>query len=279
VQYVDRVTGSNHRVRGAAVVVAAGPLASTKLLLQSSCPDFPDGIGNTEGILGHFLHDHPNQWSELEVDQPLPALDHNVYLTRAPYGESAPLRGAAVILGALSKWDRLASLARRSTRRFGVVTFGTMVPTRDNYVRLHPEKRDEFGFPILDIHIRFGPEVQPTLSDSHERLRAILSAAGYASSLVHPVQSLTPGWASHYGGTARMHRSPQYGVLDGWNRLHEVDNVVVADASCFTTGAEKNPTLTVMALSARAAHRLADDLKRGALSTARRTRNAQPTPR
>jgi choline dehydrogenase-like flavoprotein len=60
-----------------------------------------------------------------------------------------------------------------------------------------------------------------------------------------------------------MHRSPQYGMLDAWNRLHAVPNVLVCDASCFTTGAEKNPTLTAMALAARAADRLADDLKTG----------------
>jgi choline dehydrogenase-like flavoprotein len=60
-----------------------------------------------------------------------------------------------------------------------------------------------------------------------------------------------------------MHRAAKYGMADAWNRLHAVPNVIVADASCFTTGVEKNPTPTAMALSARAADRLADDLKAG----------------
>jgi choline dehydrogenase-like flavoprotein len=60
-----------------------------------------------------------------------------------------------------------------------------------------------------------------------------------------------------------MHRSPKLGMLNAWYRLHAVDNVVVADASSFTTGPEKNPTLTVMAIAARAAHRLAEDLRTG----------------
>jgi choline dehydrogenase-like flavoprotein len=62
-----------------------------------------------------------------------------------------------------------------------------------------------------------------------------------------------------------MHSDPEFGVLDAWNRMHDVANVAVVDSSCFTTGAEKNPTLTAMALAVRAAERLADDLGRGAI--------------
>jgi choline dehydrogenase-like flavoprotein len=63
----------------------------------------------------------------------------------------------------------------------------------------------------------------------------------------------------HYAGSVRMHDDPRYGVLDRWNRMHDVPNVVVCDMSCFTTGPEKNPTPTAMALAIRAADRLADD--------------------
>jgi choline dehydrogenase-like flavoprotein len=154
-----------------------------------------------------------------------------------------------------------------------------MIPSQDNYVRLHPERKDQFGFPVLDIHLRFGAEVPPNIRDGHTRLQSILADAGYQSQLTTPVEEFTPGWAAHYGGTVRMHASPEYGMLDGWNRLHEVDNVAVVDASSFTTGAEKNPTLTVMALAARAADRLADDLKRGDLAGRRGTRSALSTVR
>jgi choline dehydrogenase-like flavoprotein len=75
------------------------------------------------------------------------------------------------------------------------------------------------------------------------------------------VPQLTPGRAVHYGGTARMHRRRDHGVLDEWNRPFDIPNLVVSDSSCFTTNTEKNPTLTLMALSARAARRLAHDLK------------------
>jgi hypothetical protein len=72
--YFDRVTRSQRRVSGAAVGVAARPLASTKLLLDSACADFPDGLGETDGLLGRFLHDHPYDVGTLELDRPLSSL-------------------------------------------------------------------------------------------------------------------------------------------------------------------------------------------------------------
>jgi len=91
----------------------------------------------------------------------------------------------------------------------------------------------------------------------------LMAEAGYVCRLDPVEPQLVPGGAVHYGGTARMHRSRQHGVLDEWNRPFDVPNLIVTDASCFTTNTEKNPTLTAMALSARAACRLADDLRTG----------------
>jgi choline dehydrogenase-like flavoprotein len=85
--------------------------------------------------------------------------------------------------------------------------------------------------------------------------------AGHRGAIREIVPTLVPGTAKHYGGAARMHASPKFGVTDGFNRLHEIPNVLVVDASCFTTGAEKNPTLTATALAARSADRLARDLR------------------
>jgi choline dehydrogenase-like flavoprotein len=135
-----------------------------------------------------------------------------------------------------------------------------MLPDEHNSVSLHPVKRDQFGMPVLDIHMLFGDSVAETVEATHQRLRHILEDAGLRVSLDCPPNQLVPGSSAHYGGGARMHASRQYGVLDGWNRLHQVNNVAVVDASSFTTAVEKNPTLTAMALAARAADRLADDL-------------------
>jgi choline dehydrogenase-like flavoprotein len=89
----------------------------------------------------------------------------------------------------------------------------------------------------------------------------LMDEAGYRATPREIDPTLFPGTIAHYGGTARMHAKPEYGVTDGWNRVYGAPNVLVCDAACFTTAAEKNPTLTVMAIAARAAARLARDLK------------------
>ena len=89
----------------------------------------------------------------------------------------------------------------------------------------------------------------------------ILAAAGYRGRVTYSNPEFVPGTSIHYGGTIRMHSSPKYGMLNAWNRLHAVDNVMVADMSSFTTSPEKNPALTTMAMATRAADRLAEDLK------------------
>jgi choline dehydrogenase-like flavoprotein len=276
VEYVNRTTGTPHHIRAASVVVAAGPLASPKLLLQSVSSEFPDGLGNSYGLVGRYLHDHPKDWCILELDDPLPRLDQPLYLSRAPYADSAPLVAASLTFGPLAKWDRLVSFTGARTARFGLVTFATMRPEAHNYIALHPEQRDRFGMPVLDIHMRYGEEVTQAVSETHARLRAIFASAGYRIGIACSLDRLVPGWSAHYGGGARMHASPAFGVVDRWNRLHDVDNVAVVDASSFTTAVEKNPTLTVMALAARAADRLADDLRYDRLGPAIRLTHALP---
>jgi choline dehydrogenase-like flavoprotein len=279
VEYIDRASKMSDWIDAIAVVVAGGSLATPKLLLQSVSNDFPHGLGNSSGVLGRYLHDHPHDWCELELDRPLPRLATPVFVTRAPYASATPLSGALIELTPLSKWDRLLSLSGATSTRFGVVTFGSMLPEERNQVRLDPGKHDTFGLPLLDIRIEYGPDAQRNVQNSHRQLQAILRSAGIGSSLSCPVERLTPGGSVHYGGGVRMHDSPQHGVLTRWNRLHDVPNVAVVDASSFTTGVEKNPTLTAMALSARAADRLADDLLDGTLDERKQLPHAVPTLR
>ena len=259
--YRDRATGSEQRVNGASFVVAAGPLGSAKLLLDSACADFPDGLGNTEGILGKYLIDHLHNWSLFELDKPLPRLGHTACLTRAPYNESAPLLAAQCTIASVTRLDRALALLPTKTHRFSVVTFGTMIPTERNFVALDPTLKDQFGQSKLDLHIRYDDAEQRNVEVARERVSSMFESAGYRCLFRNDATPSIPGWAIHYGGTVRMHASPKYGMLNEWNRLHSVDNVAVVDASSFTTGVEKNPTLTAMALAARAADRMAADLK------------------
>jgi len=142
--------------------------------------------------------------------------------------------------------------------------FGTMAPTRDNWVALDPSKTRRDGSPALKLHVRHPPEAGPALHRARDDMAEVLARAGLRPQVrlwhVEPV-----GESKHYGGTCRMHASAKYGMLDRWSRLHAAPNVAVGDSAAFTTGPEKNPVLTAMALAARAANRIAEDMKAGTI--------------
>jgi choline dehydrogenase-like flavoprotein len=242
-------------------VLAAGAINTTKLLLQSSHKDIPEGLGNTHGVLGHYLHDHPLGKVELELARPL-SFHPPTYVTRAPLDRTLPLYAAACL-----QWGGVRPFARSVlTGKPGRLTssgfniFGTMAPSPENFVALNSDERSSDGTPGLILHIRHPRESGDTLIAARDQLVSLLGRAGFKPRIqkwiIDPV-----GESVHYAGTCRMHSSPQYGMLDRWNRLHAVPNVVVADSAGFTTGPEKNPVLTAMALAARASQRLADDLR------------------
>ena len=263
VVYHRRTDGTEQRIEADAVIVACGALHSTKLLFDSACNDFPQGMGNAEGVLGKYLHDHPREWWVFDMDKPASLLSPSAYLTRLPYAASAPLLATSWTMGVVTTKDKIRSRFGQKGTAVGVQVFGTMIPSEAYYARPTDAKKDEFGLPVLDLHIRYDDEVIAHMIAARKHLVCLMEDAGYRATLREVVPQLSPGSSVHYGGSARMHTSPKYGVLDGWNRMHDAPNVLVCDAACFTTGAEKNPTLTAMALAARAADRLADDLKRG----------------
>jgi choline dehydrogenase-like flavoprotein len=263
VVYFDRTARVEKRIDADAVVVACGAFRSTKLLFDSACADFPEGIGNGDGLLGLFVHDHVREWWSFETDRPLRRLSPPGYLTRRPYDVSPPLIATSWTLGLATSRDRVLSLVPSRANAVGVQLFGTMRPDEHRFVRPCSTAKDEFGFPQLELALHFEPDEVANVIDSRAHLLGLLSEGGYRAA-INPIDpQLVPGYAVHYGGGARMHRSRAFGVLNEWNRPFDVPNVVVTDASCFTTNTEKNPTLTLMALSTRAARRLAADLKVG----------------
>jgi choline dehydrogenase-like flavoprotein len=259
--YCDKQTAAHHRLRASAFIIACGPINSPKLLFNSSCTDHPNGMGNGVGLLGKYLHDHPREWWAVDVDTPLTSLSPPAYLTRLPHASSDPLLASSWTLGAFGTVGKIKSRFGQKTSYFGVQVFGTMVPAEKYYVGPARDEKDEFGFPALEVHISFDENVLHNMIKARKHLMQLMHDAGHRGKIREIVPQLVPGTAKHYGGAARMHTSPKFGVTDGFNRLHEIPNLLVVDASCFTTGAEKNPTLTVMALAARAADHLAHDLK------------------
>jgi hypothetical protein len=231
------------------------------LLHNSVSSNFPHGLGNSQGLLGRFLHDHPREWWSFQMDRPLSLLVPSAYLTRLPYDSSAPLLATSWTLGVASEQDRIRSRFGMKGTAVGVQMIGTMIPSEDCFAKPSSTSKDEFGLPVLEVCIRYSDAEVDNVVRARQHLMNVMEEAGCRSSIGEVVPTLFPGTIAHYGGTARMHSRREYGVVDAWNRVHDAPNVLVCDAACFTTAAEKNPTLTVMAIAARAATRLAHDLK------------------
>ena len=254
----DPVTGSEERIPCRAVILAAGAVNTAEILLNSRSSNFPDGLGNSHGVLGKYLHDHPMAKLVLDVD-PAVALNPASYITRPPIGYGTPLYAAAFM-----QWAGVGALARSCltstpgrARRIGFTVFGTMVPSRDDFVAVTGSNG---GPGSLSLSLGHSVSALDTLSNARDELVSIMTRAGWNPRIrVYHVEA--PGNSVHYGGTCRMHRDPKFGVVDSYCRVFDSPNVVVADSAVFTTGPEKNPVLTAMTLAARAADRLALELR------------------
>ncbi|HET7543383.1 MAG TPA: GMC family oxidoreductase, partial [Polyangiaceae bacterium] len=265
VVFRDARSGNEERLECRAVVVAGGAINTPQILLQSTSADFPNGLGNSHGVLGRYLHDHPLGKLVVDLGSPI-SVYPPTYITRLGVDRSIPLYAAAGM-----QWSGAAIVGRSLLQRHigrlpwtGFSVFGTMAPTRDNWIALDPSQRSADGTPGIALHVRHPPEAIQILEQTRDQILSLLSRGGFEPKVrVWKVEA--PGNSNHFGGTCRMHASPQFGMIDAFSRMHEARNVVVADSSAFTTGPEKNPVLTSMTLAARASQRLADDLKSGDL--------------
>jgi choline dehydrogenase-like flavoprotein len=266
VTFRDRATGVEGRVPCRAVVVAGGALNTPQMLLESTSADFPRGLGNQHGVLGRYLHDHPVGKVVIELGKPI-SVHPAAYITRLELSRAKQPLYAAACMQWGSASDLYKSVLRGHPgrlRSIGFSVFGTMAPTRDNYVAVDSKYRGPDGASGLELNIRHPPEAQVVLEEARDQVLELLRTAGYDPQMrVWKIELV--GDANHYAGSCRMHDSPELGMLNRWSRIHDVPNVMVADSSAFTTGPEKNPVLTSMTLAARGAERLAGELNSGDL--------------
>ena len=254
-------TGARLRIPCRAVVLAAGAVNSAQILLESTSVDFPEGLGNRHGVLGRYLHDHPLAKIVVDLGRRV-SLAPASYVTRSSLDRSEPLYAAACM-----QWNSASHMARTllsghpgQTSRLGFSLFGTMIPTREDRIAIDRRRaRSNARSPLL-FALHYPRRAVRELERARDELLTVLERARWAPRLkVFHVE--VPGNSVHYGGTCRMHESPQFGVVDAFSRVHGATNVVVADSAVFTTGPEKNPVLTAMALAARASDRLDHDLR------------------
>ena len=257
------------------IFVCASTIASTAILLHSKSNRFPNGLGNDSGELGHNLMDHHlGAGASGEIDY----FDDKYYKGRRPTGIYIPrfrnlgdketkkkfLRGFGY-QGSAGRWggiqDKVKELGYGTDYKEGLLKpgkwkmalggFGECLPNHDNKMTLDYNKLDDWGIPTVTFDAEWKENELEMRKDMKQQAIEMLEKAGFKN--VRTFDNLAaPGIAIHEMGTARMGHDPKTSVLNKHNQIHTVPNVYVTDGSCMTSSACQNPSLTYMALTARA---------------------------
>jgi choline dehydrogenase-like flavoprotein len=288
VSVIDTVTRQEQQIRARIVAVSCATIESARLLLNSCSPRFPNGLGNSSGLVGCYLTGHVGcgvlGYLEDLVGTPPAnndgATDHS-YIPRFNLGQ--PFSKPRGYVGGYGYQMQFASFMypdqANHIRGFGkefkqqvrflqpgfyqMGGFGKVLARRENRVTVDPQHLDAHGIPIPVVHFRFSDNDKALWRDMRARACEILDAA--KCRLIIDDNAAPSGFASHETGTCRMGNDPRTSVLNSYCRSHDVKNLFVVDGSCFTTFPEKNPTLTIMAMAVRAARHISDEVRRGNL--------------
>lgn len=290
VEIIDTKTKASRLVSARAVIVCASTFESVRLLLNSQSAAHPSGLGNSSGLLGRYIMNKVSRSMtfEMTLDQtdvihPLSASESFVIPRYENVGsQTAEIRGGFGIWGAIQRMppppQKLAAASRGLA--FGVlVGYGECLPYFDNKLELNANVLDEWGIPTLRIDVRWRENEEQMAERIQRDLRAMVAAAG--GSVVDAAASTgsvrrhlaervlkagsTPGAFVHEVGGARMGTSPQNSVVNGYCQLWDSRNVFVTDGACWPTAGWQNPTLTMMAITARSCSFIADSFTRGDL--------------
>jgi glucoside 3-dehydrogenase (cytochrome c) catalytic subunit len=283
VRVIDANTFETLEFRSRIVFVCASALESTRILLNTTSSEFPGGLGSSSGELGHNLMDHSMGHGAVGT---IPGYEDHVSYGKRPNGiylvrfrnvkEKHPdfLRGYAFQGGSgRSGWGRGQSMKgfgadfkeslihERGPWEFSFYGFGEMLPRHENRIELDPELKDRWGIPALRISCSYGPNEQAQWKDMISTATEMLEAAG-ATNIRQTNEDVKPGLVIHEMGTARMGRERSTSVLNEWNQVWDAPNVFVTDGACMASTANQNPSITYMALTARAAARAVELMKR-----------------
>lgn len=268
------------------IFVCGSTLGSTQLLLNSiEMGGLPDGIGNSSGQLGHNLMDHHfrcgagGKMEGYEDKIPYGRRANGIYIPRFRnlFGDKRDyLRGFGYQGGANREdWRRevaelsigadfKTALCEPGQWSIGLGGFGEMLPYYENKVTLDKTKKDKWGQYVLAIDCELKENENKMRKDMMADAAEMLEASGVKNVETYDRGSF-PGMAIHEMGTMRMGADPKTSVLNRWNQMWDVPNVFVTDGSCMTSIACVNPSLTFMALTARAADYAVSELKKGNL--------------
>jgi choline dehydrogenase-like flavoprotein len=285
VRVLDAVSGQTTQYSARIVFLCASTLNSTWILMRSATDVWPGGLGSSSGELGHNLMDHHFRCG---ASGTLEELGNRSVYGRRPTGFYVPrfrnlfgdkreyLRGFGY-QGSASRqgWERAVAelgvgaafkdaISSPGPWRLGATAFGEMLPNHANRISLDATKTDKWGLPVLAIDCATGENERLMRTDMMNDMAEMLEASGLKDVRVFD-NGYFPGMGIHEMGTARMGRDPKTSVLNSHNQVWDCPNVFVTDGSCMTSAACQNPSLTYMALTARAAAFAVEELKRGTL--------------
>jgi choline dehydrogenase-like flavoprotein len=298
VRFVDRETGRHEHVSARVVILAASAAETARILLNSRSASFPDGLANSSGKVGRYLMDTvgADLSGQIPLLESLPPLNedaadgHQLYVPWWLYREQAAgklgfARGYHIEFGggkrmpdagtgAGLEWLTGGSYGRKfkeDVRRYygsfvGFSGRGEMIPNDHSYCEIDPVVKDRWGIPVLRFHWRWSEhELRQAVHMQRTFADLIAEMGGRVKGEVHEdgAKAIAPGGSIiHEVGGAIMGSSASNSVTDRWSQTWDIDNLVIADGAVFASNADKNPTLTIMALAWRAADRILERMRR-----------------
>lgn len=285
VEVLDAETNKTYEYYAKVVFICASSFNSTWILMNSATDIWPEGLGSSSGELGHNVMDHHLR---VGASGRMEGYDDKYYFGRRPNGIYVPrfrnlngekrdyLRGFGYQGGASRKgWNReipelnigaelKEALCEPGGWSMGIGGFGEILPYHENRIFLDKNVKDKWGLPVLAIDVEMKENEKKMRIDIMNDAAEMLEAAG-----VKDVKGYNGeygfGMGIHEMGTARMGRDPKTSVLNGNNQVWDCQNVFVTDGACMTSAGCVNPSLTYMALTARAADFAVNELKKGNL--------------
>lgn len=287
VRVVDANTKEMTEYFSDVIFLNAGTVNTTAILLNSTSSRFPEGLSNENDVLGRYLMDHDFR-GKIYAD--VEGFQDKYYSGHRPIGGYVPrfrnfkndtqknfLRGYAYQFGAsrgigtlgntssqLGK-DFKENLLKLGPWRTHLTAMGEHLPDHDNRITLNKAQKDAWGIPLIEIDAKFNMNEDEMLDDALQFGSELLESAGCKNVRTHKNEKWNLGLGIHEMGTARMGKDPKTSMLNKYNQLHHVKNVFVTDGASMTSSACQNPSITYMAITARAANYAIQELKKGNL--------------
>jgi choline dehydrogenase-like flavoprotein len=282
VRIIDSETKEMMEFYANVIFVNASALNSNAILLNSTSGRFPNGLGNDSGLLGKYVawHNyrgkgfaHFEGLKDKKTDGRSPSYAYIPRFRNVSKQEADFLRGYAIGIsggrGTYVNEDLIGDELRESLLHpkldnwhISSWMMGETVPVETNHVRLHKDLKDKYGIPQLIVSCEWTENDDKMVEDYIEQSKLMFEKAGCIDIKVEDTKS-PPGADIHEMGGIRMGNDPKTSLLNKWNQLHECKNVFVTDGACMTSTGTQNPTLTFMAITARAANYAVEELKKG----------------